>query len=526
MTAIKTSHFIRTNEENKLKKQRDNLSKALFFSFHSNGSVCFKPKNYLFRFLCNFVTFFLISSLMVSSILPMSSHQKDAKLAKITTFNSYQESKLATNGSFIVTHVSNYNKGGRVEEVKVRGDYAFLADGVNGLKIIDISDPTMPLKVGNYYNGSGAHGVTISDNHAYLTTTHSTVGIEIIDISDPENPTKISSYYDGNGTTQSVVVSGNYAYNADLYNDGLEIINVTDQKNPTNVGNFFEEDGLFFWTRVQGNLAYILKVNTAGEMNIYGISLEIINVSNPVNPIKVGSYRGNCGWPLRLAVCGDYVYLAASSNDLEIIDVSNPCNPHKVGEYFDRVGETFEIIVDGNNVFVLDDINGLEIYNVKNPANPLKVGQYLNETNNAYGIAVDENYAYIANGNRGLEILALQLDTDGDGLSDAEETTEGKDGYVTDQYNIDSDDDGFTDLEEVIDGEDGYITNPLESDTDGDGYSDSVEVAQGTDPTNKKPHPQPWLWIVLWSTIGMLIIVAILFSILLRFQKEQKKSSR
>ena len=65
------------------------------------------------------------------------------------------------------------------------------------------------------------------------------------------------------------------------------------------------------------------------------------------------------------------------------------------------------------------------------------------------------------------------LDSDGDGLTDAEEVALG-----TDPNDADSDDDGLSDGEEVALG-----TDPNDPDSDGDGVSDGEEVFLGTDPT-------------------------------------------
>lgn len=60
------------------------------------------------------------------------------------------------------------------------------------------------------------------------------------------------------------------------------------------------------------------------------------------------------------------------------------------------------------------------------------------------------------------------VDTDGDGLTDADEINI----YKTNPYQADSDGDGLTDGEEVLK----YKTNPLKADTDEDGLSDGDEV--------------------------------------------------
>ncbi len=97
-------------------------------------------------------------------------------------------------------------------------------------------------------------------------------------------------------------------------------------------------------------------------------------------------------------------------------------------------------------------------------------------------------------------VVASDVDTDGDGLSDAEEArlgtnprlkdtdgdglTDGEEVniYKTDPLNRDTDFDGLSDGDEVLK----YKTDPLKRDTDGGGVSDGHEVLEdGTDPLNK-----------------------------------------
>lgn len=68
---------------------------------------------------------------------------------------------------------------------------------------------------------------------------------------------------------------------------------------------------------------------------------------------------------------------------------------------------------------------------------------------------------------------ANALDSDGDGLNDAEEENLG-----TNKYNMDSDDDGLSDYEEIKI----YLTDPNNPDTDGDTYTDGSEVKNGYNP--------------------------------------------
>ncbi|GAB5560518.1 MAG: hypothetical protein SynsKO_21650 [Synoicihabitans sp.] len=67
----------------------------------------------------------------------------------------------------------------------------------------------------------------------------------------------------------------------------------------------------------------------------------------------------------------------------------------------------------------------------------------------------------------------IDLDTDGDGLTDSEEATHG-----TDPNNPDTDGDGLSDYDEI----NTHGTLPTLADTDGDGTNDGEEITAGSDP--------------------------------------------
>ena len=70
------------------------------------------------------------------------------------------------------------------------------------------------------------------------------------------------------------------------------------------------------------------------------------------------------------------------------------------------------------------------------------------------------------------------LDSDRDGLTNAEEDKLG-----TNKYSLDSDEDGLFDKEEIKI----YLTDPLNSDSDEDGILDGEEVKKGSDPNDSNP---------------------------------------
>ncbi|MCA1903165.1 MAG: serine protease [Candidatus Hydrogenedens sp.] len=86
-----------------------------------------------------------------------------------------------------------------------------------------------------------------------------------------------------------------------------------------------------------------------------------------------------------------------------------------------------------------------------------------------------------------ITILDNDPDSDGDGLSDYDETN-GVYGFPSDPNRVDTDNDGLTDVEEVR-GIYGYVSNPNLRDTDRDRVNDWLEARFGTDPTN--PYDAP-----------------------------------
>ena len=319
--------------------------------------------------------------------------EADKPMEWMTQQRSMNEEFIATYSkagfdSLNVRFVGSYDTPGCARGVYVSGDYAYVADGEAGLRVIDVSDPQNPVEVGYYDTPGYAVDVYISGGYAYVAAGYA--GLRVIDVNDPSNPVEVG-HYDTPGCTYDVYVSGGYAYVADE-DSGLQVIDISDPQNPVEVG-YYNTPGWALGVYVSGGYAYVAD-DWAG--------LRVIDISDPSNPEEVGYYdTPDYAWDVY--VSGDYAYVAAWYAGLRVIDVSDPTSPEEVG-YYDTPGSALDVYVSGDYAYVADyDARSLRVTDMSDPENPVEVGYY-DTPDYAYGVYVSGGYTYVASCWAGLQI--------------------------------------------------------------------------------------------------------------------------
>ena len=142
---------------------------------------------------------------------------------------------------------------------------------------------------------------------------------------------------------------------------------------------------------VAGRYAYVASAS--------GNDVVIFDVTNPANPIWVGSVSTNINDPTGMFIEGRYAYVSSyTNNEMVIFDISNPASPAYVSEISTGLNGPNAIMVSGNYAYVTSFTNGqLVIYNISNPAYPT----YVSSIGGAYSAAATQSYiqghyAYIA----------------------------------------------------------------------------------------------------------------------------------
>jgi hypothetical protein len=223
----------------------------------------------------------------------------------------------------------------------------------------------------NPNNGGIPSKVIVQNNIAYIGAGKFLL---IFDISDTSSPQYLSSVYFTNDVN-GLDVDGNYAY-VTAWWAGLSIIDVSDLNNPQIISNHLST----FFT---GDLRAINGVEVVDtRAYLFDYELEIVDISDPYNPLTIGSYfpEGNIWSELRAYAHGDYIYVSNHSG-LRIIDFENASNPQVIGEFFiDSLWNNLAIVADGRAYLSLykrygSGGGGLSILDISTPQNPIELSR-------------------------------------------------------------------------------------------------------------------------------------------------------
>lgn len=287
-----------------------------------------------------------------------------------------------------IVEVGVYNTPGYALGIEVVGDYAFVADYNQGLRIINISDPENPQDAGSLALG-WAYNIAVQGNYAYVASLDD--GLQIVDISDPEDPDVVGNAQVFDSGTYGVDVVDNYAYLAEGTR-GIRIVDITDRTDPSHV-SLTETPSFARTVKVVGDVAYIAD---------HGSGLILMDVSDPENPQELGS-ADTPGYAFDVFVSGDYAYVADSHNGLVIVNVSDAENPEIVHSV-NTPGYAVGVTVVEDFAYVADHHGGLLILDATDPENAFTIEAF-DTPGYARDVFVSGDLAYVAEDAQGVRIL-------------------------------------------------------------------------------------------------------------------------
>jgi hypothetical protein len=273
-------------------------------------------------------------------------------------------------------------------DVIVKDEYAYVADGQGGLRIINVSDSTNPFETGNFTPVGYIYALSLYCDSIILLATEPVPqhnycgGLWIVNIKDPYNPYPMgcdTSFLDA----MDVSYFSHYAY-VSSWTEGIKVIDFNDPSNPYIIGEFLPPG--YTWNIVNTNIGpYIY----AGEWR--GNGLRTIDASEPTQPVTIDYdlLPDDC---MDVAIKENYAYVANSCSGIYTLDISDPNNPKEVSHY-DTGCRSNSIVIKDSIAYIADSASIL-LLDISNPSNPEKISE-LPLNCGGYGLDLDYPYLYV-----------------------------------------------------------------------------------------------------------------------------------
>lgn len=296
----------------------------------------------------------------------------------------------AVDGQSGIELVSRIGNGwDTAKAISIRDNYAYIATGVSGLQIVDISNPDSLYVVGFLDDMPGyASDIALRDNYALLANDNA--GLAIIDIEDPEHPVEYANC-NNIGVVTKISLSETHAFLACL-DSGFAVVDITDMTDPQFCRFISVEDmNLPSDVYVYGNYALLC-------VGYYG--LRIIDISNPDNLVEIET--DGIGDANSITIRDNMAFTVGSSGsaggNILIFDISDFENWEYMGSLF-IWNKANSISLYENKAYCLGDRYGpfVSVVDISNPEEPeLLTNDYSNYQ--PTGMAISGGLGFVSMG--------------------------------------------------------------------------------------------------------------------------------
>ena len=290
---------------------------------------------------------------------------------------------------------------GQMVDVALKDDLGFVADGIGGLKIVNLFDPISPVLLTDYEEAGDVFSVSVDSNFVFLLGSG---GVLVLDVSAPLSPRVVSSSYVGvsllkceeknrtlfgieqisgyqrfviidansrfaypisvfspvSGWYQDLALNGSYVFLANNLT-GVEILNVSDFSSLHLVGLLGSGLKSASQVFVAGNYLFV--------RDIEGIKIFDATRFDRISPVSEVLLSSS-----DFAVLGDYLFVSAFPG-LRVFDISNPFSPVEVGTFDSNGTEFLSIEARDGLMLAVDSNDSLDVLNISDVSSPVLVGR-------------------------------------------------------------------------------------------------------------------------------------------------------
>jgi len=200
------------------------------------------------------------------------------------------------------------------------------------------------------------------------------------------------------GSIKDILVQGDLMY---LIGGDKElfIVNISNPINPITIGSYHNNSDA---------LVSLLKDNLL-FLTLQQDGLDILDIQNKTNPIQISHFQSD-GVINDICIVENTTYLAKGSTGIDIVNIDNITEPYFVKTIYN--GGTSEKLVYKNDLlFIADGLDGLEVYNISDLESPVRVGNFT-DGSECNDVVISNNYAYILDDSNHMKVLNISDETD------------------------------------------------------------------------------------------------------------------
>jgi len=231
--------------------------------------------------------------------------------------------------------------------IHVVGEYAFVADRVAGLTVLDVANAANPVWLTTFNTPGDAMSVHVAGGHAYVADGHGS-GLLIFDVSNPRQPSLVGKYVPPDHYPLSVQVVGDIAYLS--CSSWFERVDVSNPSKPRAAGR----------CRAWGNYTHVV-----GKLAYTGAQ-----ILDARDPMFVANWEGGGN---SVHVSNGFAYASSYGGGLRVVDVRDPLATRRMAVFLPESPQ-YDVIVLGNRAYLLDTGASIRILDVSDPANPNQTG--------------------------------------------------------------------------------------------------------------------------------------------------------
>lgn len=320
-----------------------------------------------------------------------------------------------------ITNITNLQK---ITELTLIGYYynmfqlknnLYLADIYGGIKIMEFKNPPQNIEFVGYFRDSGeATEILVEDSIAYVANGYN--GLQILDVENPKRPKLLSNHLSGRTCYTSIDKQGDLVYLVNQYGQGIEVYNVSNPKNPIKITDDYRYNNYYFSNNelvISDSYGYVLSAYS-GMWEPYSI-LYIMNVTNGENITQITELSYSNEYIRGLAVKDEIIFLG-SYNGLYIINGSDPKNLQLLSTFTSDYNRVYDITIHNNYAFLAIYNYGLKIIDISNLTEPKEVAAYQTSDHPYFeggkGISYENGYCYMIDEDEGVLVFNVTIITE------------------------------------------------------------------------------------------------------------------